>query len=24
EEDIPFKRLMLVPESTRCVSCADS
>ncbi len=24
EEDIPHKRLMLVPESTRCVSCADS
>ncbi len=24
EEDIPFKRLMLVPESTRCVSCAES
>ncbi|KKL90015.1 hypothetical protein LCGC14_1908900 [marine sediment metagenome] len=23
DEDIPFKRLMLVPESTRCVSCAS-
>ncbi len=21
EEDIPFKRLLLIPESTRCVSC---
>lgn len=21
EEDIPFKRLKLIPESTRCVSC---
>ncbi len=24
EEDIPFKRLLLIPESTRCVGCADS
>ena len=23
DEEIPFKRLMLVPESTRCVSCAS-
>ncbi len=24
EEDIPFKRLLLLPESTRCVPCHDS
>ncbi len=23
DEDIPFKRLMLVPDSTRCVPCMD-